>query len=498
MNYRQMFQDLLKEIGPGLMPNTAYDTAWLARLGQLDWDLSTQALDWISENQLPDGSWGASEINYYHDRVICTLAAMTALSRQGRRAHDRRQIERGQYALERLVAGATGGLMADPNGATVGFEMIAPTLSIEAEALGLIQNQSERILGRLSRQRKQKLTRLEGRKIDRTITIAFSAEMAGTDNHSLLEINNLLEPNGSVAGSPSATAYFITQFSESHPELSKRALQYLRKNTTHGGVPNVAPFDVFERAWILWNLGITNSADQETLKLCQPHLDFLKTDWMPGKGVAFAAELPLEDGDDTSVAYEALHQFGYQMDVEAILNYEDQNNFLCCPLEANPSISTNVHVISALHQAGYEVTHPSLQKVFNFLQQMKGSEPFWFDKWHISPYYPTAHAVIACAGYANEFVQDSVEWIIEMQKPNGSWGHHISTGTTEETAYCLQALALWRQNGNPVPAETLKRGSDWLSDHINLSKPPLWIGKCLYCPELVIRSAILSALILTA
>lgn len=60
MSLRQSIHQLLKDTGPGRMTNTAYDTAWVARLGDLDWTLSHQALDWLCENQLPDGSWGAA------------------------------------------------------------------------------------------------------------------------------------------------------------------------------------------------------------------------------------------------------------------------------------------------------------------------------------------------------------------------------------------------------------------------------------------------------
>ena len=37
---------------------------------------------------------------YYHDRVLCTLAAMIALSYHGRRGQDKVQIENGKLALE--------------------------------------------------------------------------------------------------------------------------------------------------------------------------------------------------------------------------------------------------------------------------------------------------------------------------------------------------------------------------------------------------------------
>ena len=205
-----LISKLIDEIGPGHMGSTAYDTAWAARLGEIDWNLSSHALSWLSENQLPDGSWGAPAPMYYHDRVLCTLAAMIALSYQGRRIRDRARIEKGKLALERIVGGATQGLQSDPNGATVGFEMIAPTLATEAEKLGIIKHQGDRILGRLSKLRAKKLSYLHDNMISRNVTMAFSAEMVGLDGKNMLDIKNLQESNGSVGVSPSATAYFTT------------------------------------------------------------------------------------------------------------------------------------------------------------------------------------------------------------------------------------------------------------------------------------------------
>jgi hypothetical protein len=60
----------------------------------------------------------------------------------------------------------------------------------------------------------------------------------------------------------------------------------------------------------------------------------------------------------------------------------------------------------------------------------------------------------------------------------------------------LQALAVWEREGHHVPDNALRRGRAWLIRHMETPYPPLWIGKCLYCPELVVESAILSALIL--
>ena len=480
---------LIDEIGPGHMGSTAYDTAWTARLGEIDWALSSRALSWLAENQLSDGSWGAPAPMYYHDRVLCTLAAMIALSYRGRRGQDRLQIEKGKYALERIVSGATQGLQADPNGATVGFEMIAPTLAAEAEKLGIIKRQGDRILGRLSRQRAKKLAFLKDNMISRHVTIAFSAEMAGTDGKHMLDIANLQEGNGSVGLSPSATAYFATYINRG----DQPSLNYLHGIAKpDGGMPNVAPFDVFEIAWSLWNLSL--DPNLEVTPKLKPHVDFLSRAWEPRRGVSFATDYSVKDSDDTVITYLALLRFGIEKDLASVLAYEEKDHFRCFNLEVNPSISANIHILDALRQAGLTQKNSSIQKIFQFLRKTK-TGAFWVDKWHASAYYPTAHAVIACAGFESDLVSDSVEWLIKTQSNNGSWGTYLPTA--EETAYALQALWCWNEKGGKVPRSIFKNGARWLQEHMDQPYPPLWIGKCLYNPRLVIRSAVISALALT-
>ena len=484
-----LIEKLIDEIGPGHMDSTAYDTAWAARLGEIDWHLSSHGLAWLAENQLPDGSWGAQAPFYHHDRVICTLAAMIALSYRGRRGHDKVQIENGRLALERIVGGATEGLMADPNGATVGFEMIAPTLAAEAEKLGLIKNQGDRILGRLSKQRAKKLDYIQKNMLSRHVTMAFSAEMAGTDGKHMLDVENLQESNGSVGCSPSATAYFATYIKRGD-EASLKYLHNVMKGD--GGMPNVAPFDVFEIAWSLWNIGMIPGLDL-TAKL-KPHLDLLSSAWEPRRGMGFATDYSVKDSDETVITYSALLRFGIEKDLASILAYEENEYFRCYELEANPSISTNIHVLGALGQAGLDKTNSSVQKVLRFLQKAKGQNSYWVDKWHSSPYYTTSHASIACAGLAKELVEDSVNWLLETQHTDGSWGTYLSTA--EETAYAIQALWAWNEHAAKVPKDALLDGARWLKEHMDPPYPPLWIGKCLYNPNLVIRSAVISALAL--
>jgi halimadienyl-diphosphate synthase len=481
--------DLLKKIGPGRMSSTAYDTAWVARLNEVDPQLSNRALEWISSNQLPDGSWGTGDILYYHDRVVCTLAAMIALTHRGRRANDKLQIENGIYALERITKGATQGLASDPNGATIGFEVITPTLVAEAERLGIIQQQGDRILGRFSKMRAIKMEKLAGRKINYMFTPAFSSEMAGMDGQSILDIDNLQEENGSVANSPSATAYFAAYLKPGEP----RAMAYLNKwMDASGGLPNASPFDVFEPAWTLWNLKLIPDLDEETIKLCQTHLDGLQQQWDPAAGIAHTSKYAPKDGDDSALTFEILSLFGRPVDIQGVLGYEEDEYFRCFALEANPSISANIHVLGALREGGFEQKHPSVQKVLRFLRNTRNATNAWFDKWHASPYYATSHAIISAHGYDREMCESAVEWITRTQHSDGSWGFYRSTA--EETAYAIQALCIWKRAGHKVQDGVIELGLNWLVEHTRPPYTPLWIGKALYCPEYVVQATILSAI----
>lgn len=485
MDIRQEIYDLLQQIGDGRMMPTAYDTAWVARLAEIDEPIGKQALDWIRAHQLEDGSWGANEPYYHHDRAISTLAAVNVLAQQGD-SQDQIRLAQAKGALKK----ALGGLDSDPAGETIGFEMIAPTLVNEAHSLGIIDHQATKAIEHLAPKRSAKLAVLPDGMINRFVTVAFSSEMAGFDGQHLLDIGELQESNGSVGTSPSATVYFTLYVRRG----DSKALNYLREVTVDGTAPDVEPFEVFELAWALWNLMLTDVVEDELLLLCQPHLDSLEVAWEPGRGVGHTIDYTLKEGDDTSVSYEVLTHFGRAVDLEAVLNYEHVYYYRCFELESTPSISTNIHVLGALRESGRDKNHPSVQKVLNFLKNVRTNEAFWFDKWHASPYYATGHSIIACADYANDLVDNAISWILRTQNSDGSWGYY--TPTAEETAYCLQSLVTWKRCGHHVPSGILKRATEWLFRHRNPPYPPLWIGKCLYCPELVVRSAILSALVL--
>jgi halimadienyl-diphosphate synthase len=358
------------------------------------------------------------------------------------------------------------------------------------------QRRGDEVIDRLQRGKAKKLASLPDGVINRFVTTAFSAEMVGKDGQHLLDVENLQEANGSVGCSPSATAYFALQVSPG----DEAALKYLRDvadrndTITVGGIPEIAPFDVFEIGWALWNLALIDELDDDIKQLCHPHLDFLMDAWTPGKGVGFSAAYTPTDGDDTCMVYETLSRYGRPVDIDAVINYEKENHFRCYDLELNPSIGVNIHVLGALRQAGFEAQHPSVRKVVKFLRQNRILDTFWVDKWQISPYYATSQMIIAAAGFVDDVIEDAIYWIFDTQKQSGAWGYF--NPSAEETANCLQALFIWQRHGGKVSNEVLKRGLDWLLKNAENCHEPFWVCKSLYAPELIVRSIILSALML--
>jgi halimadienyl-diphosphate synthase len=488
MSTMMNFAELLKQLGTTCsISSTSYDTAWVARLND-PFGLGNQALDWICEHQLPDGSWGVDFPFNAYDRILSTLSAIIALTNKGALNQNKLRIQRGLAALGKLTEMGAASLFGV---IPVGFEMIAPSLIAEAEQLGIITQRKEHLLGRLAHLQEIKLQKLKGIKISRFITAAHSSEMVGRNKLDLLDIEKLQEKNGSVGSSPSATAHFALYISPNDPT----ALDYLRSAALArgGGAPALMPTEIFERIWVLWNLSITNiyQSNKEIADLCDTHLDYLEKCWRPGQGLGFSESFSLTDGDDTSVAYTILSNFGRKPDLQALLQYEDQKWFRCFHHETNPSIDVNIHVLGALKQANYEVENPTVQKVLNFIQSTRLEGKYWTDKWHLSPYYTTSHMIICSKGYDIPFCQDSIKWILDTQRADGSWGFY-KIATAEETAYCIQALA----TSGPGYSEEINLAHDWLLKNLESPYPPLWVDKALYCPEILVSSSILSAMVL--
>ncbi len=301
--------------------------------------------------------------------------------------------------------------------------------------------------------------------------------------------------HGAVGCSPAATAAWL-------PDRTgcPAAVGYLEavQNRGRGPVPGVTPITVFERAWVLAALtaaGIGVTAPHGLVD--SVHAAFGEC------GVAAGPGLP-PDSDDTAVALYALAQLGSPRSLDYLLAYQVDAHFSCFPDERTPSISTNAHVLQTFgryleHNVPQRFRHhAAMGKLSGWLRDCQDADGSWWDKWHASPYYATACCATTLHRYSRSAsaatVSRAVEWLLDSQREDGSWGRW--SGTYEETAYAVQTLLqTCVSRADSAVEQATARGCVFLQrsagDH---QHPPLWHGKDLYTPIRVVRAEGLAAL----
>jgi halimadienyl-diphosphate synthase len=488
----QQARQLLASLGNGAMSIAAYDTAWVARLPEvdrLDRPAFPESLDWLCTHQHADGSWGG-HYPYYHDRIISTLAALLSLTRWQGCINSSESCERGlRYIWKNAV-----NLPHDPY-ETVGFELIIPTLMEEAQRLHLRLPYG--YFEKYDLIRAHKLARIPAKWFyNRQNPALYSLEFMGGNLDRELAAS-IQEENGSIGDSPSATVYYLMAMGE-----ESRARRYIAEVMAGngGGAVFSYPLEVFERAWVLYNLDLAGLLPllREEAK---PHLDYLRQVWDEREGVAFSRCYSARDLDDTAVTFKMLTRAAqlyddprYRVSLDFLPSYAEKDHFRTFRFETDASLSSNIHLLDALASCGDGPTARSaIEMILAFMRRTRSLKAFWFDKWHASPYYVTAHAILS-APFARELVEDAVFWTVNTQNADGSWGH-FGHPSIEESAYALQCLLIYRRHNGKVPKRTLDRAATYLrARRQERNHPPFWISKTLFAPLYIIESAVISAL----
>jgi halimadienyl-diphosphate synthase len=476
---------LLGGLQMGRIRSVAYDTAWGARpIGNGTTKARTEfpgALRWLLRNQMWDGSWG-SEIEYIHDRLLSTIAAVNALCLNDS-AKYRERIAMGiDYLWDNLDR-----LDEDPY-ETIGSELLLPTLLEEGKDLGLnvpdappsVQAKRERKLGLIP----------DAMIYSDQTTLAFSMEFLG-DEVRPKDLEKCVNPNGSLGCSPSATMFLLKH----NPDW--RARNYLRwvsECMWSGGFPSQLPFETFEYAWTIYNFlkaGIKGLPGSKAL------LEQLDHFWRSRRnGVGWGNAFKCSDSDTSAITFKVLRDHGYHPDPHIFESYEMDKGFKCFMFEVNPSVSAHIHIIEALQDVSegeLPRKEEMLEKTIKFLAQKQVKGQIWTDKWHASPYYTTCHGIMALTKKAPELLEGPIDWLFETQMEDGGWGHY-GKSTVEETAYAVQALMEYSTEIEPLDSEPLRRGSAFLQNHRYETLERLWIAKGLYAPVNVIKSAAIGAL----
>lgn len=489
MSYKQEAQELIQNLSQRMGPSP-YDIAWLGRLKdrQRDESLWPEMITWLLENQRPDGSWGG-EIPYYHDRIICTLASAIALHENGNG-----EAEQAVKRAERFLWQHLHFLHRDPF-ELVGFELLFPTLLEEARAAGLDIPNHTCGYGKIQAEKLQLIP--PHYLYSPRISTVHSLEFLGKKGDSK-KMAQAVSGNGSLGNSPATTAYYLLLNGREDP----RGMAYLQNmRQVMENIIYLYPFRTFELTWALNNLAfsglpITEFAGDDIWGELKSQLGEM--------GIGLDPSFGIPDGDITSVTSRLLLLAGHDVDPTILARFQDKetNIFKTYDFERNISIGTNLHAMETLElMAGnYPNRYKVLEEIVIRLLDNRIFNIYWIDKWHTSPYYATAHVLVGMLrhdSFLTYICQPTIDWMLHTQRENGSWGFY-DVGTVEETAYVLTALLYYHQY-EPVKQPVLQRAAEFLAaNHQGPASdyPELWIGKCLYTPQDIVRSAVLSALIL--
>ena len=466
-----------------------------------------QRVDYLVKTQRPDGGWGAPDPRYALVPTLSAVEALLSVLRPEGTDAEETAAGRGLRALFHWLRGP---------GALIGSEL--PDLpAIEL----LVPSLTESINDRLDDLKDapageagwwpagERLRPPDG--IDGTVLTMIRARLASGGAlpqkflHAL-EIGGDAarghpsirpEATGTVGASPAATAAWL---GDDEPEPGSPARRFLEAAVEqHGGpVPCGFPITVFERGWVLSWL-VRAGVDVTPPKSLVASL----AGALGPSGTAAAAGLPT-DADTTAGALYALALSGEPRPPDPLWEFETDTHFCTWPGEDGMSVSTNAHVLEAFGQyrrvggAGVTPRHAATaEKLSVWLRDRQRDDGTWHDRWHASPYYATACAALALHEFGGApsagAVGRAVRWVLETQRPDGSWGHWA--GTAEETAYAVQILLMTGAYADAGQREAAARGCDYLVwSQAGPDDPPLWHDKDLYRPTAIIRAAVLAAL----
>ncbi|KAH6799654.1 hypothetical protein C2S51_036138 [Perilla frutescens var. frutescens] len=354
-----------------------YDTAWVALVEDIDGGGRPQfptSLEWISNNQLADGSWGDHRFLLY-DRILNTLACVVALTTW--KMHPQKCYKGLRFLRENMEKLEN----EDEEMMPIGFEVAFPSLIQIAKKLGIEIPDESLYMKNITAKRDLKL---------RNIPMDLLHKKPTSLLHSLEGMEGLVWEkllnfcfDGSFLCSPSSTAYAL------HHTKDQACLQYLLKPVQKfdGGVPNVYPVDMFEHLWCvdrLQRLGISRYFHVE-IEEC---LKYVYRFWT-NKGIGWARNTNVEDVDDTAMGFRLLRLHGYDVSIDAFKQFEKSGEFCCFQGQSTHAITGmyNLYRTSQTMFNGENILADARNYSAKFLHQKRVDNAI-VDKWIITKDLP--------------------------------------------------------------------------------------------------------------
>ncbi|KAI9119422.1 hypothetical protein K1719_010097 [Acacia pycnantha] len=367
---------MLSSMEDGEISISAYDTAWVALVKAEDGSDSPQfpsALEWIANNQLPDGSWGDPLLFSAHDRILNTLACVVALTSWN--LHPDKCLKGMEFFYQNLSKLE----YENAEHVLIGFEIAFPSLLDRARSLNIeVPGVSDSpYLKRIFEMRDLKLRKIP-RDVMHKVPTTLLHSLEGMPNLDWNQLLRLQSQDGSFLFSPSSTAYGLMH---TNNEASLGYLDRIIKRF-NGGVPNVYPVDLFEHIWVvdrLQRLGISRYF-QEEIKDC---IAYVYSHW-DEKGICWARNSEVQDIDDTAMGFRQLRLHGHQVSANVFKNFEKDGEFVCFAGQSTTAVTGmfNLYRASQVLFPGEYILDDAMYFSAKYLTQ-KRAENQLLDKWII-------------------------------------------------------------------------------------------------------------------
>ncbi len=478
-------EDILDRIGTGHVSPAAYDTGFVARISDDEGSPEfPQTLDWLIANQRDDGSWGSDAHNGY-DKFLNTLSASIALKE---RDHSPESVAMAEAYLSQAIHTLT----EEEQGIT--SDHLVAMLMEEAKRVGLdIPHEHNPHRGANLLQKAY----LSYRYVDPDHPLAFYIELLGRMPSQGRITKKLQMGNGSISSSAASTATSIIWDpapKRDHAHYDK--LRYISDNMyPDGGVRHFWHQNTLERVYGLYNLihvRSTESAYKESALV-------LRDEWRKG-GLTFGTHFNVPDLDDTSMGYRILTKVGHEPDPSIFDRYWKGRFFVTYQIHDKGHPSPNIHALEALALSSHPEKDDYIDATLRYLRTQMIDGNHFLDHWHISPAYPTAHAIFAFHLTEETLMERCVDFFLNTQRDDGSWGlisNGNGLGTLEETGFALQGLLYYHQHVESIDTEPMRRGVEYILDGFPSARyPEMWWAKVLYAPQNMIESCIIGALLM--
>eukprot|EP00262_Sarcandra_glabra_P016323 TRINITY_DN5286_c0_g1_i6.p1 TRINITY_DN5286_c0_g1~~TRINITY_DN5286_c0_g1_i6.p1 ORF type:complete len:769 (+),score=128.18 TRINITY_DN5286_c0_g1_i6:398-2704(+) len=293
---------------------SSYDTAWVAMVPSPDSPLLPcfpECLNWLLENQLPDGSWGLPRRHpsLIKDALSSTLACVLALKRWN---VGEEQIRKGLHFIGSHFASTMDEKQCSP----IGFEIIFPGMIEYGIDLGLGLPLSPTVVDTMLHKRDLEFKRGSGSNSEgRKAYLAYVAEGLGK-LQDWEEVLKYQKKNGSLFNSPSTTAAALTHLHD------PKCLAYLRLllKTYGNAVPTTYPLDIYTHLRMvdsLERLGIARHFRNEIKRV----LDDAYRRWHQNDEEIYV------DVATCALAFRLLRMNGYEVSSDALAQYGEEDLF---------------------------------------------------------------------------------------------------------------------------------------------------------------------------